>query len=176
MTRRDALILLVVAGVGALALGGCGQEAQGPVAEAAVPPPVEQTQPPDDAAVKATQRPARTTPVRLESSDYGSVLFDRKGGALYLFTADAQGKATCYGACAKAWPPFIARGRLRAGEGVDQGLLGTTHRRDGSRQVTYAGHPLYQYSGDSPHVILCHNVNEFGGDWLVVQATGEPAP
>jgi predicted lipoprotein with Yx(FWY)xxD motif len=163
---------LAIAFVTALALGGCGEEASAPVAAAAAEPQADQASEPGNPA----PRRARTTPVRLEASDYGSVLFDRKGGALYLFTSDTQGKSTCYGACAKAWPPFIARGRPRAREDVEQALLGTTLRRDGRRQVTYAGHPLYYYVDDPPHQILCHGVNEFGGDWLVVQASGEPAP
>ena len=122
------------------------------------------------------ERPRKTTRVRLEGSDYGSVLFDGKGGALYLFTADEREASACYGACAKAWPPFIVQGRLHAGEGVAQGLLGTTRRRGGRRQVTYAGQPLYYYVHDTPHEIYCHDVYEFGGDWLVVEASGDPAP
>ncbi len=163
-------------GVGAVALLGCGQEGSDTTAEAAVPPAAEQVRVSEPTAAGPPERPAKTTPVRLEASEYGRVLFGRHGGALYLFTSDTEGKSACYGACAKAWPPFIARGRLRAREGIDRGLLGTTRRRDGRRQVTYAGQPLYYYVDDPPHEILCHGVNEFGGDWLVVRASGEPAP
>ena len=122
------------------------------------------------------ERPNRTTKVALEESDYGRVLFDGKGGALYLFTADSRGEARCYGDCARAWPPFIARGRLKAGSGVDKSLLGAAKRLDGRRQVTYDGHPLYFYVHDPPHEVLCHDVYEFGGDWLAVQGSGDPAP
>jgi hypothetical protein len=41
-------------------------------------------------------------------------------------------------------------------------------------QITYAGHPVYYYSGDSPGRVLCQNVNEFGGTWLVVHPNGQP--
>jgi len=57
---------------------------------------------------------------------------------------------------------------------VRQSLIGTTRRRDGRRQITYNGRPLYYYVGDKrPGQILCQNVNEFGGTWLVVQANGQ---
>jgi predicted lipoprotein with Yx(FWY)xxD motif len=53
----------------------------------------------------------------------------------------------------------------------------TTKRRNGSKQVTYDGHPLYYYEhDDEAGEILCHDVNEFGGRWLVVQPDGNPAP
>ena len=67
---------------------------------------------------------------------------------LYLFDADKGKSSTCYGGCAKAWPPFLTKGKPSAGPGVNARLLGTTKRRDGSLQVTYAGHPLYYYEGD----------------------------
>jgi predicted lipoprotein with Yx(FWY)xxD motif len=123
-----------------------------------------------------TKRPRRKTTIRIQDSDYGSVLFDGGGRALYLFTADNRRRSNCDGACADAWPPLIARGKLRGRGGADQALLGTVKRSKSRRQVTYAGHPLYRYIDDPRHEILCHNVTEFGGDWLVVQRSGEPAP
>jgi predicted lipoprotein with Yx(FWY)xxD motif len=96
------------------------------------------------------------------------------GRALYLFTKDGKGPSRCYGACAKAWPPFITRGEPTAGRGVRESLLGTTRRRSGRRQVTYVGQPLYYYVGDrEPGQILCQNVLEFGGYWLVVNGRGK---
>jgi predicted lipoprotein with Yx(FWY)xxD motif len=107
------------------------------------------------------------------SSRYGTVLFDGRGYVLYAFTRDPRGRSACYGACAKAWPVYFARGTLRAGRGVKRSLIGTTRRRDGRRQVTYAGRPLYFYVGDRrPGQILCQNVPEFGGTWLVVRPSG----
>jgi predicted lipoprotein with Yx(FWY)xxD motif len=54
-------------------------------------------------------------------------------------------------------------------------LIATVRRADGSRQVTYANRPLYYYAGDrKPGQILCQNVPEFGGLWLVVRANGAP--
>jgi predicted lipoprotein with Yx(FWY)xxD motif len=119
---------------------------------------------------------AKVTKVKLQSSDFGKVLFDGKGGALYLFTADPKGgKSVCYGQCAVEWPPFYARGKFRPGPGVNPKLLGRTTRTDGRKQVTYAGWPLYYWYKDPPNQILCHDVFEFGGDWLVVKKSGKPA-
>ena len=108
------------------------------------------------------------------SSRFGKVLFDGRGFVLYAFTRDRR-RSACYGACAKAWPPyFVPRGTLTAGPGVKRSLLGTVKRRNGKRQVTYAGRPLYYYVGDrSPGQILCQNVDEFGGRWLILRPTGK---
>jgi predicted lipoprotein with Yx(FWY)xxD motif len=110
----------------------------------------------------------------VRSSRYGRVLFDGRGRALYAFTRDKRGgRSRCYGACAKAWPVYFATRRAIAGTGVRQSLIGTTRRRDGRRQATYNGRPLYYYVGDkSPGRILCQNVEEFGGTWLVIRPNG----
>jgi predicted lipoprotein with Yx(FWY)xxD motif len=69
--------------------------------------------------------------------------------------------------------PYIVTGKLVAGNGVGRNRLGTIRRRDGSRQATYAGRPLYYYVRDrKPGQILCQNVSEFGGLWLVVRPSG----
>jgi predicted lipoprotein with Yx(FWY)xxD motif len=111
--------------------------------------------------------------VTLRSSRYGSALFDGRGFVLYAFTRDTNGKSRCAGACAAAWPPYLVRQRAHAGAGVTGSLLGTTRRGNGSLQVTYAGRPLYYYVGDRrPGQILCQNVSEYGGLWLLVRANG----
>ena len=106
-------------------------------------------------------------------SSYGRVLFDGRGFVVYAFTRDPRGKSVCTGACAKAWPPYVVKTRLRAASGVKARLLGTTRRADGSLQVTYAGRPLYYYVGDrSKGEIRCQNVTEFGGVWRVIRPSG----
>jgi len=117
-------------------------------------------------------RPSRPS-LKLGSSDYGRILFDGRGRALYLFTSDKGTNSRCYGACAAAWPPYLKKTAPTAGRGTRQSLLGTTRRRDGKRQVTYGGHPLYYYVGDrKAGQVLCQNVVEFGGTWLVVSGRG----
>ena len=120
-----------------------------------------------------SRRPGRTTTVKVMNSRYGKILVDGRGRALYLFTREKSVRSRCYGQCAVAWPPFYARGTLRAGNGADSARLGTSGRRDGRRIVTYNGHPLYYYVTDrKPGQVTCHNVDEFGGTWLVVNPDG----
>lgn len=107
-----------------------------------------------------------------QSDDYGKVLMSKGNMALYLFTRDGKGPSDCYGECAVAWPPFLTKGKPRAGKGAIGRKLGTTKRRDGKRQVTYGGHPVYFYEHDRPGVIFCQDVFEFGGTWLLVDAQG----
>lgn len=110
--------------------------------------------------------------VTTRDSAYGRILFDGDGRALYAFTRDPRGRSACSGACARAWPPFTVTERPRARGGARAGLIGTI-RRGATRQVTYAGRPLYYYVGDrSPGQVLCQNVLEFGGLWLVVRPGG----
>lgn len=109
----------------------------------------------------------------IRSSAYGRILFDSRGRALYAFTRDPRGRSVCNGACAAAWPPYLSRGRLQAAGAVERSLLGTTRRANGTRQVTYAGRPLYYYVRDrSPGEVRCQNVFGFGGLWLVMRANG----
>jgi predicted lipoprotein with Yx(FWY)xxD motif len=78
----------------------------------------------------------------------GAALVDGSGMTLYIFIDDPSGRSTCYGSCARTWPPLLAPDPLQAGEGVDASLMATITRDDGGRQVTYAGKPLYRYGGD----------------------------
>ena len=110
----------------------------------------------------------------LAGSQFGRVLFNDQGRALYAFTRDPRGRSRCSGQCAAKWPPFLVHGKVTAGPGVGASLIGTTRRRDGSLQVAYAGHPLYFYVGDPKGKLLCGNVKEFGGLWLAVAASGKP--
>jgi len=109
----------------------------------------------------------------VKSSRFGRILFDGRGFVLYAFTADRRDRATCYGACAAAWPPLLVKRAPDAGSGANRRLVGTTRRRDGRLQATYAGKALYYYVGDRrPGQILCQKVSEFGGDWLVINPSG----
>jgi predicted lipoprotein with Yx(FWY)xxD motif len=113
------------------------------------------------------------TEIEVADSQYGSILFGPSKQAIYLFDKENSATSQCYGACAEAWPPVLTKGAPRAGDGVDAKLLGTTKRDDGTVQATYNGHPLYYYVDDPPGEVLCHNVEEFGGLWLVLDPSGE---
>ena len=184
--RRLALLALVAA---ALIAAGCGDATDdGATAQTDAAMTTQRTGDTmkDDSATTshgatvtdramAMRRPG--TIVKVSSSQYGRVLADGRGEAFYLFDKERSSRAECYGDCAAAWPPVLARARSgpRAGRGTTASLLGTTRRRDGKVQVTYAGHPLYYYVHDSPGRILCHDVFEYGGTWLVVRPDGRAA-
>ena len=104
------------------------------------------------------------------------MLYSAEGQAIYLFDLEDEPRPQCYGECARAWPPVLTDSGPVAGRGVRADLLGTTKRRGGTTQLTYAGHPLYFYAHEGPHEVLCHDFVEFGGTWYVVQPSGEPAP
>ena len=115
--------------------------------------------------------------VDLRDTKLGQTLVDAQGRTLYLFEADSAGKSNCHGACASAWPPYLSNGAPQAGNGVAGGQLGTIMRSDdnGGTQVTYHGHPLYYYVGDSePGTTAGQGLDQFGARWYVVGATGAP--
>jgi predicted lipoprotein with Yx(FWY)xxD motif len=94
------------------------------------------------------------------------VVANGKGFALYSFAPDTPTTSKCYGSCAAYWPPVT--GSSTAGSGLP-GKTGTIKRTDGSLQLTYNGHPLYTYVGDSaPGQDSGNNLNLNGGLWLVV--------
>jgi predicted lipoprotein with Yx(FWY)xxD motif len=126
------------------------------------------------AAAASTTPPPRGALIKVARSQFGRILVDRRGQALYLFTRDRRGGSRCYGDCAAAWPPLYTKSQPVAGRSVTAGKLGTIHRRNGRLQVTYGGRPLYYFVSDSPGRILCQNVKEFGGFWLVVKPSGAP--
>jgi predicted lipoprotein with Yx(FWY)xxD motif len=108
--------------------------------------------------------------VKLGATSLGKVLVAANGRTLYLYTPDSKSKSTCYGGCASAWPPLLSTGKPKAARGVQAKLLGVTMRSDGSHQVTYKGHPLYLYAGDSKAGDV---TGEGVGDvWYAVSAKG----
>jgi predicted lipoprotein with Yx(FWY)xxD motif len=165
-----ALPLLVTAAV----LLGCGAEPADPPVESSTRPIAE-----DDRALTVTA-PSQGKPhrrgicIKAIDSQFGMIVGDGRGQAVYLFDREEAKKSECYGDCARAWPPVLTKGRPVAGKGIRGRLLGTTRRRNGKRQVTYDGRPLYYYVDDAPGRVLCHNVSEFGGLWLVMRPDGTP--
>src|SRR5262249_49970129 len=103
--------------------------------------------PPATTSIARPPAPPRTrTLVPTPASQFGPVLFDRPGHAIYTFDVEQTGTPTCYGDCAAAWPPVLTSGPPVAGGTVRPALLGMTARRGGLRQATYSGKPLYFYA------------------------------
>ena len=143
-----------------------------PVATTEQTPPA----PTDEPRSSATARPELGTRVVVSDSEFGQMLFDSTGQAIYLFDVEESSRPECYDACAEAWPPVLTTGRPVAGRGVDPSLLGTTRRSDGAVQVTYDDHPLYFYAHEGKGEVKCHDVFLNGGNWYVVRPDGDPAP
>lgn len=113
------------------------------------------------------------TSVGTSQTKLGRILVDGHGRSLYLFDRDTRAKSSCYGGCAGEWPPLLVSGKPHAASGAKPSLLGRTKRRDGRWQVTYKGHPLYTFSGDtSKGQTNGEGLDDFGGWWYVVSPSG----
>lgn len=110
-----------------------------------------------------------------QSARYGAVLETSTGRTLYMLTADSASSSACDASCAQIWTPLATTGSPAAGSGVQAALLGTITRSDGSKQVTYGGHPLYTFSGDSGSgQVNGEGIMSFGGTWYVLATSGQP--
>jgi predicted lipoprotein with Yx(FWY)xxD motif len=96
--------------------------------------------------------------LKLLGSPYGKMLFTGRGQALYLFRKDGRNHSNCNGQCAIDWPPLRSARKAIAGRRVRKGLIGSTLRDDGTRQVTYRGHPLYTYAHEGRRQVLCQHL------------------
>jgi predicted lipoprotein with Yx(FWY)xxD motif len=161
MTRSRSITFLASLAalpLAAVALAGCGSS--GSSASASPAPP------------KTASGGSAT--VGVANSGLGKILVNSQSRTLYLFQKDTGTKSTCYGACVQNWPPLRAAGKATAGSGADASLLGTTMRSDGKPQVTYNGHPLYLFSGDSKAGDTSgEGINAFGGSWYALSAAGD---
>jgi predicted lipoprotein with Yx(FWY)xxD motif len=156
--------LAALALISALVLAACGSSGSSATSSSYTPP----------ASSTASSSPRPASVVGTKTSSLGTFLVDAKGRALYLWDADHGSMSTCSGACAQAWPPLTAMGTPKASGQVKSSLLGTTKRSDGSREVTYAGHPLYYFAGDTaPGQTSGQGNDGFGSPWWVVSPAGK---
>ena len=117
-----------------------------------------------------------STTATVIESHHGSAapfLTNASGRAVYLWAADSMNKSMCTGACAQAWPPVTSMGQVTAANGAKAADLGTITRSDGTKQVTYLGHPLYFFAGDSgPGQTNGQGSDSFGAKWWLVAPAG----
>jgi predicted lipoprotein with Yx(FWY)xxD motif len=111
----------------------------------------------------------RSPAVRVENDRFGYILQSTNKLPLYYWNREkaAGGKIRCTGACARVWPPLIAKSRraVPARMARVKGRFGVIRRADGRLQVTFRGLPLYAYHDDPPNTVLCDNVD----GWFVVR-------
>jgi predicted lipoprotein with Yx(FWY)xxD motif len=167
--------LSVVVGLLVVA-AGCGEDSEEPREPSSAAATMTPAATPTATPARKRRRAAAGTTITLRASPFGTMLWGPRRQAVYVFERDRRGRSRCYGACAEAWPPVFTRGTPVAGRGARASLLGTTRRRDGRRQVTYAGKPLYYYAHEGPGQVLCHNVELNGGLWWVVGPDGKRRP
>jgi predicted lipoprotein with Yx(FWY)xxD motif len=106
----------------------------------------------------------------------GKVIVTEQGMTLYDFHKDKGTTSSCYGACAGVWPPLTTEGQPTGAMGVSASKLGTTKRNDGTTQVTFAGHPLYTYTGDSkPGEANGNDYSSYGAQWYALLPSGAEA-
>ena len=114
-----------------------------------------------------------STVITTVSSSAGTFLATSSGHAVYLWSKDGNGMSACTGACTGAWPPVTTTGQVTASGGAKSSDLGTITRPDGTKQVTYDGHPLYFFSGDSgPGMASGQGNDGFGAKWWLVSPSG----
>ena len=167
MKPKITLFIATAATVGiALIAAGCGSSTNGQPNSSGPYGSATPASPPNDATDAAK--------VAVANSPLGRILVDGTGRTLYLFEKDTSTLSTCDGSCASFWPPFTTTGKPLAADGALAGKLGTTKRTDGETEVTYNGHPLYYYAGDSkPGDTTGHGLDLFGAEWNVLSPVGE---
>jgi predicted lipoprotein with Yx(FWY)xxD motif len=115
---------------------------------------------------------AKSASVAVRSTPLGSILVDGRGRSLYLFEKDKGTASSCSGSCAAVWPPLTTAGKGVA-LGLPTGRVGAIKRADGTKQVTYAGHPLYTYAGDGKAGdVKGQGLDQFGAEWYVLARNG----
>lgn len=163
MTRTiHAFALLAV--LSALAIAGCGGGSSSTTESGSGGSETPASGSPEEGAMTLTGA---------EVSGLGTVLVDSEGFTVYMFAKDKGTTSSCYGGCEAAWPPVTTNEAPTGGEGAMSSQLGTTKRKDGTMQVTYAGHPLYTFVDDeSPGEANGNGSEAFGGKWSALDEAG----
>ncbi len=126
------------------------------------------------AAKTAPQRSvAAGSAVSIRTTSLGKTLVDAQGRTLYLFEGDVANVSKLSSAGLAIWPRFTAAGPVKALNGAQASMIATVTSPRGTRQVTYAGHPLYYYVGDTaPGSTRGQRLNQFGALWYVLGPGG----
>jgi predicted lipoprotein with Yx(FWY)xxD motif len=118
---------------------------------------------------------ASATVISTKSSSAGEFLTNGSGRAVYLWEKDPKDQSTCTGSCASTWPPVTTTGSVTASGGAVSADLGTITRSGGVKQVTYDGHPLYYYVGDTgAGTVNGQGSTGYGAYWWILAPSGAP--
>jgi predicted lipoprotein with Yx(FWY)xxD motif len=117
----------------------------------------------------------RNIEVETHSGPLGTYLTDSSGRTLYMFASDTPTTSSCTGTCLTYWPPLTTTSSPKAGGGATAAKLGTISSGGSSKQVTYAGHPLYYYAPDTkPGDMTGQGSSNFGAKWWILAPSGTP--
>lgn len=94
------------------------------------------------------------------------VFVGSKGKAVYTFDNDTQNTSNCSGGCVDTWPPYFYGETIVVPSTLNSSNFGTITRADGTKQNTYAGKPLYLFSGDETRGTVLGN--GLGNVWHVI--------
>ena len=157
-----------------LAFAGCGSSSSKTEASGYSSSATSASQKAAAATSSASSSAATGTAVMTVHTSLGTILAaGPKRLTVYLFAADTGAASTCSGACAQVWPPVTTSGAAKAEGGAAAGDLGTITRSDGTKQLTYKGHPLYYYVSDQQSgETTGQGVNSFGAPWYVLSPSG----
>jgi len=176
MVKRMSAPARLAAGVGgavgvAMLVAACSSGGSSSAAATAAPASSAAAAPASSAGGASASGGA--TVITTASSSAGTFLTNGSGRAVYLWVKDTGGTSACTGACAGAWPPVTATGTVTASGSAKSSDLGTITRSDGTKQVTYDGHPLYYFSGDSGAGTASGQGSDgFGAKWWLVAPSG----
>jgi predicted lipoprotein with Yx(FWY)xxD motif len=133
-------------------------------------PPSSPTSTPASAGSPASSSGAVT--IKTASTSVGTVLTNASGHTLYWFAIDTSTKSNCNGSCANYWTPVLGSSASVSGTTLS-GHFGTITRSNGQKQLTYDGHPLYTYVGDTAAGQTSGNgKNLSGGLWWAITPSG----
>jgi predicted lipoprotein with Yx(FWY)xxD motif len=173
-SKRTKLILGVGGALAAAAtVAACSSAGSSTSAAAAAPASPAGASSPSAAASSPAAAGSGGTVITTAKSSAGTVLVSGTGKAIYLWAKDTGDMSNCTGACAGAWPPVTTTATATAAGGANASDIGTITRSDGTKQVTYDGHPLYYFAGDSgPGTATGQGSDSFGAKWWLVAPTG----
>ena len=124
-------------------------------------------------ASNTTAARAKSPTLKLRKTSLGKILVDKSGRTLYAFGHDKKDKSRCSGQCAANWPPASAPKNPTVAAGISKSKLKVIKRGDGSRQLSFNGHPLYRFIADGkPGDTNGENIKAFGGTWHVLSKSG----
>jgi predicted lipoprotein with Yx(FWY)xxD motif len=158
LVRRPAIGLGLVALLG---LAACGSSS---AATQATPSSASQAGTGSSPAASGSAV-VQTAPATVAGSST-TILTSTDGKTLYYRTSDTA-TSVCSSGCATTWPPLTLSSGTPSSSASLSGTLAISANANGN-QVTYNGHPLYNYSKDAVGETKGEG---FGGVWHVATPT-----